>query len=64
MCVCVFAAYWSFDAAVGDFVIVSLVRRIRLNLIGYVNKMDNKRKAFEAFYNNPKGRRLSGRPKS
>jgi len=47
VCVCVFAAYWSFDAAVGDFVIVSLVRRIRLNLIGHVNKMDNKRKAFE-----------------
>jgi len=32
--------------------------------IGHFNRMDDKRKVFQVFYNNPQGSRLSGGPKS
>jgi hypothetical protein len=48
----------------GDLVILPLVRRSRLIWIGHVNRMDNKRKVCQVFYNNPQGSRLNGRPKS
>ena len=51
MCVCMYVCteFWPFDAAVGDLVIVSIVRRSRLNWIGHVNKMDNKKKHLKHF---------------
>jgi len=45
----------------GDLDILSFVRLSRLNWIGYVNRMDSKRKVSQAF-NNPQGSRLIGRP--
>ena len=41
--------FWPFDAAVGDLIMVSIVRRSRLNWIGHVNKMDNKKKHLKHF---------------
>jgi hypothetical protein len=48
----------------GDLDILSLVRVSRLNLIGYINRMDSKRKVSQVFNNNPQGSRLRGRPKN
>jgi hypothetical protein len=47
----------------GDLDILSFVRLSRLNLIGHVNRMDNKRIVSQVFNNNPQGIRLRGRPK-
>ena len=48
----------------GDLDILSLVRVSRLKWIGYVNRMDSKRKVSQVFNNNPQGSRLRGRPKN
>jgi hypothetical protein len=48
----------------GDLGILSFVRTRRLNWIGYVSRMDSKRKVSQVFNNNPQGSRLRGRPKT
>jgi len=48
----------------GDFDVLSFIRISRVNCIGYVNRMDSKRKVSQVFNNNPQGSRLLGRPKN
>jgi hypothetical protein len=48
----------------GDLDILSFVGINRLKWIGYVNRMDTKRKVSQVFNNNPQGYRLRGRPKN
>jgi hypothetical protein len=47
-----------------DWDILSFVRINPLNMIGYVNRMDCKRRVSEVINNNPQGNRLRGRPKN
>jgi hypothetical protein len=47
-----------------DLDIVSFIRISRLKWIGYVNRMDNKRKVKQVFSTQPQGSRLQDRPKS
>ena len=42
----------------------SFVGRSLLNWIGYVNRMDSKRKIGQVFRTNPQGNRLRGRPQT
>jgi hypothetical protein len=46
----------------GDLDILSCVRISRLNWIGHVSRMGNKRKLSQVFNNNSRGSRLRGRP--
>jgi hypothetical protein len=48
----------------GDLHTISFLRKRRLNFIGHVSRMDSKRKLNHVFNNNPRGRRLRGRPKN
>ena len=48
----------------GELGILSFVRISRLNWIGHVNRMKNKRKVSHVCNNNPQGSRLRGRPKN
>jgi hypothetical protein len=48
----------------GDLDVFSFVRIIRPNWIGYVNRMDGKRKISKVFNSNPQGNRLIVRPKT
>jgi hypothetical protein len=48
----------------GDSDILSFVRISRVNWIGHVNIMNNKKKRIQVFNNNPQGSRLRGRPKA
>jgi hypothetical protein len=48
----------------GDLHTLSFVRLSLLNWIGYVNRMDSKRKVSQVFNNNPQGSQLRGRPKN
>jgi hypothetical protein len=48
----------------GDLNILSFVRKCLLNLIGYVNRMDNTRKVNQVFNNTLQGCRLRGRTRN
>ena len=52
------------NAALGDWVMLSIVRISRLNWIGHVNRMDRKRKVSRAFNKIPQGSRLRGQSKN
>jgi hypothetical protein len=48
----------------GDLDILWFVRKSQPNWIGQVNRIDSKRKVSHLFINNPKGRRVTKRPKN
>jgi len=48
----------------GDLDTLLFLRISLLNWVGYVSRMDSKRKVSQVFNKNPQGSRLRGRPKT